>query len=126
MPNDRRYLRFLGVIAIAVAVIALVSGWPTGYVGLAVFVGWPVFGTIVTIDDDLPGGWSNPDGNATPEWKTLGWHVDVLCCRGALVLAAFAVQMRADGVLAIGLATAAVALEAMGLAYLLPKLRNAA
>ena len=24
---------------------------------------WAVFGHLVTLDDDLPGGWSNPDGD---------------------------------------------------------------
>ena len=32
------------------------------------FVGWPLVGTLVTIDDDLPGGWSNPDGSVRPPW----------------------------------------------------------
>jgi hypothetical protein len=26
------------------------------------FSGWAFIGHLVTIDDDLPGGWSNPDG----------------------------------------------------------------
>jgi hypothetical protein len=33
------------------------------------FVGWPILGTLVTIDDDLPGGWSNPDGSVRPPWR---------------------------------------------------------
>ena len=126
MQTDRRYLRLLGVIAIAVVMIASVSGWPIGYVALVIFVGWPVLGTIITMDDDLPGEWDNPDGNATPEWKTMKWHVDVLCCRGALVTAAFAIQLRSEFMLVLGLAGAAFAIEAMGLAYLLPQLRSSA
>ncbi len=35
---------------------------------LIFFVGWPLLGTIVTIDDDLKGGWSNPDGSVRPPW----------------------------------------------------------
>ena len=36
---------------------------------LIFFVGWPIGGTLVTIDDDLPGGWSNPDGSVRPPWR---------------------------------------------------------
>ena len=32
------------------------------------FVAWPLGGTLVTIDDDFPGGWSNPDGTVRPPW----------------------------------------------------------
>jgi hypothetical protein len=35
---------------------------------LIFFVGWPLGGTLVTLDDDLPGGWSNPDGSVRPPW----------------------------------------------------------
>ena len=35
---------------------------------LIFFVGWPIAGTLVTIDDDLKGGWSNPDGSVRPPW----------------------------------------------------------
>lgn len=51
---------------------ALVIHWvwdvSLGIALLIFFVGWPIVGTIVTIDDDLPGGWSNPDGAARPDW----------------------------------------------------------
>ena len=36
---------------------------------LIFFVGWPIGGTLATIDDDLPGGWSNPDGSVRPPWR---------------------------------------------------------
>ena len=35
---------------------------------LIFFVGWPFVGTLMTIDDDLPGGFSNPDGSVRPPW----------------------------------------------------------
>lgn len=35
---------------------------------LIFFVGWSVMGTLVTIDDDMKGGWSNPDGSVKPPW----------------------------------------------------------
>ena len=29
---------------------------------------WPLAGSIITFDDDLPGGWSNPDGDEPFPW----------------------------------------------------------
>lgn len=29
----------------------------------AILTSWPLIGFVVTVDDDLPGGWSNPDGD---------------------------------------------------------------
>jgi len=43
-------------------------GW--GLSAFAIFVGWPALGRLVTADDDLPGGWSNPDGTVPPPWRT--------------------------------------------------------
>ena len=41
---------------------------PLGFALLLFLVGWPLGGTLITIDDDLPGGWSNPDGTVRPPW----------------------------------------------------------
>jgi len=41
-----------------------------GLSSLLAFVGWPLVGTLITADDDLPGGWSNPDGDLPPPWAT--------------------------------------------------------
>ena len=30
---------------------------------LLIMLGWSSVGQLVTLDDDLPGGWSNPDGD---------------------------------------------------------------
>ena len=30
---------------------------------LLIILGWSSVGQLVTLDDDLPGGWSNPDGD---------------------------------------------------------------
>jgi hypothetical protein len=51
---------------------------PLGWSMLAFLVGWPILGTIITADDDLPGGWSNPDGTRPPDWhyrEFWGWLV---------------------------------------------------
>lgn len=64
---------------------------PLGYTALAVFVGWPVLGTVVTADDDLPGGWSNPDGTVPPPWAT-AWFWGVLSLRFSIAMVAFLVE----------------------------------
>jgi hypothetical protein len=36
---------------------------------LGSLVGWPIAGLLISADDDLPGGWSNPDGKTPPLWS---------------------------------------------------------
>jgi len=36
---------------------------------LGFLVGWPIAGLLITADDDLSGGWSNPDGKTPPPWS---------------------------------------------------------
>jgi hypothetical protein len=41
--------------------------------GLALILsGWAVIGHLVTLDDDMPGGWSNPDRSRALWSKSLG------------------------------------------------------
>ena len=56
-------IAFSGSIA-----VHLVLNVPLGIAFAIFFVAWPLVGTLVTIDDDLPGGFSNPDGSVRPEW----------------------------------------------------------
>ena len=63
-----------GVVLLAIAVVGSLAvhvllGVGLGWAFLIFFVGWPVLGTVVTIDDDLKGGWSNPDGSVRPPWQ---------------------------------------------------------
>ena len=51
---------------------------PWGWVTFLIFVGWPLMGTLVTFDDDLPGGFSNPDGTRIPDWKTREFWLQTL------------------------------------------------
>jgi hypothetical protein len=51
------------------------GGNPIGICMLVALVGAPIIGTVATIDDDLPGGWSNPNGGSRPEW--LHWRTPV-------------------------------------------------
>jgi len=34
-------------------------------------------GTLITLDDDLPGGWDNPDGSRRPEWLTAPYWAQI-------------------------------------------------
>jgi hypothetical protein len=58
---------------VAMVAIRYVGGLSWGLSALMSFVGWPLVGTLVTADDDLPGGWSNPDGTIPPPWRTRAW-----------------------------------------------------
>ena len=58
----------LGSAVTLVVHFAIGLGW--GLSAFASFVGWPFVGTLVTADDDLPGGFSNPDGTIPPPWRT--------------------------------------------------------
>jgi hypothetical protein len=53
------------------------------FVGAAALV---LIGHLVTIDDDLPGGWSNPDGADPCPWGELLTKVAVLAALGLLAL----------------------------------------
>lgn len=67
------WLLYSAVGFIAMLVVHYVVGLAWGLSAFACFVGWPVVGTLTTFDDDLPGGWSNPDGTVPPAWRTTVW-----------------------------------------------------
>jgi hypothetical protein len=59
----------LAIAFVASVAVHLSFGLSLGLSLLIFFVVWPLVGTLVTADDDLPGGWSNPDGSARPAWR---------------------------------------------------------
>jgi hypothetical protein len=61
-----RFLAGLGAVALAVRHW---SGFPASAVVFIVLVALPLGGILITIDDDLAGGWSNPDGSVRPVWR---------------------------------------------------------
>ena len=66
MKSLAKWLVFASALAMGVHFFFHVSlGWSM----LGFLVGWPIVGLIVTADDDLPGGWSNPDGKTSPPWS---------------------------------------------------------
>src|SRR5438046_806748 len=61
-------LILFAVALIGAIVVHFAFGLSLGPALLIFFVGWPLVGTIVTLDDDLPGGSSNPDGSVRAPW----------------------------------------------------------
>jgi hypothetical protein len=55
--------------ATAALVLHFAVRLPWGVAALASFVGWPILGVLITVDDDLPGGWSNLDGKQRADWR---------------------------------------------------------
>ena len=123
MSAPQRYFLFLGVLAAVTVALSLGFDWPLGIVALVLFVGWPVIGTLVTLDDDMPGGWSNPDGRAIPEWRTLRWNLEILLCRGSIVVACFAAENHAAPKIALSLFVVAALMALVGFPYVLRHLR---
>lgn len=77
-------LLLLGTSIAATAVSAL---WRVPYIftflGVAALV---LVGHLVTIDDDIPGGWSNPDGSQPFPWGELLVKAVVVAVLGLLAL----------------------------------------
>ena len=111
----RRYLIVMGAIVAVAVLVRVAVDVPTGATLLVLLIAWPLVGTLVTADDDLPGGWSNPDGKATPEWRMSWWWADLILIRGSLVLSAFAIEEMIDGHPSVGLIVGAVTMFAIGL-----------
>jgi hypothetical protein len=64
----RAAVALLAVAIGAAVAVHLYFGLSLSLAFLIFFVGWPLFGTLITIDDDMKGGWSNPDGTTRPPW----------------------------------------------------------
>jgi hypothetical protein len=85
-------LIFLSIAALLTVLLHWLGGMGIGWAALIAFLGWPILGTIVTADDDLPGGWSNPDGTRTPDWQLPAFWGSMFY-RSAIVCAAFLAQL---------------------------------
>jgi len=66
----REWLRYPAFASAATLILHFAVGIGWGLSAFAIFVGWPALGTLIAADDDLPGGWSNPDGTVPPPWRT--------------------------------------------------------
>lgn|SRR5512134_1172568 len=80
---------WLSAVALIAAALAAVSGiafwWAFVVVAAAILInGW-----IATVEDDLPGGFNNPDGTHTPRYAVVtGWVVRGLGVLLALLVVA--------------------------------------
>jgi hypothetical protein len=66
----KQWLLYPALASAVTLILHFAVGLRFGISAFAAFVGWPLIGTLVTADDDLPGGWSNPDGTVKPPWRT--------------------------------------------------------
>jgi hypothetical protein len=114
MPATHRYIVTLAALETISVIGGRVTPVPAGLIALGLLIGWPLLGTLITLDDDLPGGWSNPNGKQRPEWLTGIWHLNLWVCQGALVLLAFAFDARESLANVFALTGAAVVLGAIG------------
>jgi hypothetical protein len=106
----------LTVAIIGVLITHAAFDWPLGLALLLFFVGWPLGGTLITVDDDLPVGWSNPDGTVRPPWLEASFWGQI---SGGLAVSAlgFAIDVgwRTPQGLQFGLVSIAVAFLAAAL-----------
>jgi len=79
----------------ATGLLCALTSIPLAWAAFITFLGWPILGTLVTADDDLPGGWANPDGLAVPSWETAAFRGQ-LFGGAAIVALAFAFQERSS------------------------------
>lgn len=84
-PNLKEWVLYSMFGAAGALIVHFATGIGWGFSAFASFVGWPLLGTLVTADDDLPGGWSNPDGTEPPPWRTAIFYGQV--CTGVAVSA---------------------------------------
>lgn len=87
--SARRYLTPLLVVVGAALALSWLARVPYVFTLLG-FSLWAWVGHIVTIDDDRPGGWSNPDGRAPFPWAALAVEalVFILLCSAIVVFPA--------------------------------------
>lgn len=124
MPSFRRYLIVMAIMIAIAVVLRFVFDISSAATLGVLLIGWPLVGTLVTSDDDLPGGWSNPDGTVVPEWKTSWWWADLLLVRGAVVLVAFVVEGVLRGELPTAQLVAAIVMMSLGLPIFLRGVRG--
>jgi hypothetical protein len=67
----------LAMVCSTAVILSLI--WKVPYLYTAIgFAAWAFAGHLITIDDDLPSGWSNPDGSIPFPWAELAIKAAVL------------------------------------------------
>ena len=70
------YLAFVGAV---VAFLTFYLGSPY-VVTLWILLGWSSLGQLVTLDDDMPGGWSNPESDPAIWRQAKIWLASTFSC----------------------------------------------
>ena len=97
MKRVRGKIIWIATVAILAAGFSLLSKMPY-LVAFAIVVGAILInGWVATLEDDLPGGFNNPDGTATPGYvRYVAWGVRAVGVV-ALVLSAIIIGLREFG-----------------------------
>ena len=67
----------LTMVCLTAFILSLI--WKVPYLYTAIgCAGWAFAGPLITIDDDLPSGWSNPDGDIPFPWKEIAVKAAIL------------------------------------------------
>lgn len=81
------------VVLVSSVLLAFVSSDRSGAIFLGapalIITGLVVLGHFVTLDDDFPGGWSNPDGSKKHFYRSLLWLLGEVTCFVVALLAVF-------------------------------------
>ncbi|MEC5216962.1 hypothetical protein RCH09_001918 [Actimicrobium sp. GrIS 1.19] len=73
----KRYGTSLASCCLTAVVLSLIWKVPYSYTAIG-FAVWAFAGHLITIDDDVAGGWSNPDGGIPFPWLKLAINAAVL------------------------------------------------
>jgi len=73
----KRYGIVLTMYCLIAAFLSLIWKVPFLYTAIG-FAVWAFGGHLITIDDDLPGGWSNPEGSIPFPWSGLAIKASAL------------------------------------------------
>lgn len=77
VPELKRYGTMLAMVCSTAVILSWI--WKVPYLYTAIgFAVWAFAGHLITIDVDLPGGWSNPDGDIPFPWAELAIKAVVL------------------------------------------------
>lgn len=70
VPQLKRYSMMLALVCSTAVILSLIWKVPYLYTMIG-FAFWAFAGHLITMDDDLPNGWSNPDGSMPFPWAEL-------------------------------------------------------
>jgi hypothetical protein len=73
----KRYGNMLAMVCSTAVSLSLIWKVPCLYTAIG-FAVWGFAGHLITIDDDLPSGWSNPTGSIPFPWAELAIRASVL------------------------------------------------